>query len=78
LKPFINPAFLNEDCSFLGKRKIFHLAADAFNVKHSANTENSNPFKHISSDFKRARAHVLLMEINGNCECSDPSTFGNN
>lgn len=51
----------------LGRKKnIFHLASDAFNVKHSANSENSNHFKDTGSDFKRARAQMLLMEINGN------------
>lgn len=78
LKPFINTRFLNDDCSFGEKKKIFHLASDAFNVKHSANSENSNHFKDISSDFKSARARMLLMKINSNCECLDPSTLGNN
>lgn len=30
-----------------GGGKIFHLVSDAFNVKHSANSENSNHFKDI-------------------------------
>lgn len=45
--------------------KNIHLASDAFNVKHSADSENSNNLKGISSDFKRARAHVLLMGSEG-------------
>lgn len=45
---------------FWGKKNI-HLASDAFNVKHSANFEKSNHFKGISFDFKKVRAHMLVV-----------------
>lgn len=51
---------LFNDDLFWGEKNI-NLASDAFNVKHSANSEKSNHFKGISSDFKKARAHVLMV-----------------